>query len=175
MRRNKQETDTKRLLLRKFHKEDVKEFYQIVRKHEVGKWLGLGKGMTYSESEDYLNKISDHWASHSFGVWAVTNKMNKDMIGHCGLRYINDTKEIELIYLLDPEFWGQGIATEAGIAVIQYAFHCLNVNTLFARVRINNNRSKNVINKLGFTYIEDKVFDGRILSYYKLVNNRSCH
>jgi RimJ/RimL family protein N-acetyltransferase len=87
MRRIKQETDTKRLLLRKFHKEDVKEFYQIVRKHEVGKWLGLRKGMTFSESEDYLNKISDHWASHSFGVWAVTNKMNKDIIGHCGLRY----------------------------------------------------------------------------------------
>jgi [ribosomal protein S5]-alanine N-acetyltransferase len=162
-----EEINTDRVSLRKFNKGDAEEFYEIVKKHEVGEWLGLGKGMTFNESENYLNMILHHWSKHNFGVWAVINKFSKDMMGHCGLRYMTDTNDVELIYLLDPKFWGQGIATEAGEAVVQYAFHSLNVDTLYTRVRINNSRSKNVIKKLGFTFIENKELDGRILSHYK--------
>jgi ribosomal-protein-alanine N-acetyltransferase len=166
-----EEISTERIFMRKFKKEDMDEFYEIVKKHEVGEWLGLGKGMSFEESEDYINRIIKHWTLHNFGVWAVTHKSNKEILGHCGLRYINNTEDIEIIYLLDPVFWRKGIATEAGNAAVQYAFNILKIDKLLARIRPNNNRSKNVINKIGFKFIGDRKYDDRILSYYELYNS----
>jgi [ribosomal protein S5]-alanine N-acetyltransferase len=159
---------TKRIFMRKFSNEDIEEFYEIVKQNEVGEWLGLGKGMSFEETEDYVNKIMDHWKTHNFGVWAVINKSNKEIMGHCGLRYIDETEDLEIIYLLDSKYWGKGFATEAGNAAIQFAFNSLKVNKLLARVRPNNRKSKNVIDKLGFKFIGDSEYNGRILSYYHL-------
>ena len=40
--------------------------------------------------------------------------MYREIIGHCGLRYVDQKEEeVEIMYLLDPEFWGRGYATEA--------------------------------------------------------------
>ncbi|WP_419465903.1 GNAT family N-acetyltransferase [Bacillus spongiae] len=46
-------------------------------------------------------------------------------MGHCGLRYIDNSEYIETIHLLYPRYWGKGIGTEAGKAVVQYAFNTL--------------------------------------------------
>lgn len=159
---------TNRLMMRKFTSEDVEEFSEIANKDEVGQWLGLGRGMSFTEAEEYMSKMIAHWNSHHFGVWAITDKSNKEIIGHCGLRYIDDSEDIEIIYLLDPKHWGQGFATEAGSAAVQYAFHSLRVKKLLARVRKNNRKSKNVINKLGFKFTGDREYNGRVLSYYEL-------
>ncbi|WP_245833041.1 GNAT family N-acetyltransferase [Oceanobacillus timonensis] len=159
---------TERLIMRQFSEKDIKEFYEIVKKHEVGKWLGLGKGMSLGEAEGYVNKMIKHWTEHQFGVWALINTDSEEIMGHCGLRFIDDTEDIEIIYLLDPKFWGKGYATEVGKEVIQYAFNYLGVDQLMARVRKNNRKSKKVIDKLGFEYMEDREYEGRILSYYKL-------
>ncbi|WP_164669014.1 GNAT family N-acetyltransferase [Virgibacillus doumboii] len=159
---------TKRILMRQLTVADIKEFYEIVKKNSVGEWLGIGNGMSFEESEQYVNKIIKHWNQHSFGVWAVVNKSTKEIMGHCGLRYIDDTENIEIIYLLDPKFWGMGYATEAGNAAIKFAFKSLKINKLTARVRTNNLKSKKVIDKLGFKFIYDKDYDGRRLSFYEL-------
>lgn len=159
---------TKRLTLRKFSDRDMKKFYEIVKKNEVGEWLGIGKGMSFEEAEAYLNKIIEHWTKHNFGVWAVINKTNEEIMGHCGLRYIDETEDIEIIYLLDPNFWGKGYATEAGNEVIKYAFNNLRIDKLIARVRTGNSKSKRVIDKLGFEYIGDREYAGRTLSFYEI-------
>jgi len=157
-------------MMRLFTKEDIEEFYEIVKKNEVGKWLGLGKGMPFEEAEEYVTKIIKHWAKYHFGVWAVIDKTSEEIMGHCGLRYMDDTEDIEIIYLLDPKYWGKGYATEAGNEVIQYAFNSLQVNKLMARVRTNNSKSKKVMDKLGFEFIGDSEYAGRTLSYYRLTN-----
>ncbi|RDI41087.1 ribosomal-protein-alanine N-acetyltransferase [Falsibacillus pallidus] len=161
---------TKRVLLRKFKDEDIIDFYEIVKKHEVGEWLGVERGMTFVESENYINTIINHWTIHKFGVWAVISKINNRIIGHCGLRCFNETQDVEIIYLLEPKFWGQGFATEAGAAAVQFAFESLKIDTLHARIRSSNGKSKNVIKKLGFSFVEDREYEGRTLSYYMMHN-----
>jgi|SRR5699024_205535 len=164
---------TKRILMRQLSVGDIEEFYEIVKKNNVGKWLGIGNGMSFEESEQYVNKIIKHWNKHNFGVWAVVNKSTKEIMGHCGLRYLDGTEDIEIIYLLDPRFWGMGYATEAGNAAINFAFNSLNIDKITARVRTNNIKSKKVIDKLGFQFIYNKAYDGRKLSYYELFNQYS--
>ncbi|GGB37948.1 N-acetyltransferase [Lentibacillus populi] len=163
--------NTKRILMRKLSTEDIKEFYEIVKKNDVGNWLGIGNGMSFKETEQYVNQIIKHWKQHNFGVWALINQSTDEIMGHCGLRYIDDTEDIEIIYLLDPKFWGKGYATEAGNAAIQFAFNSLKIHKLIARVRTNNSNSKKVIDKLGFKFIYDRDYNGRRLSYYELSNH----
>lgn len=159
---------TDRLIMRKLTKDDIPAFYEIVKKNEVGKWLGIGKGMSFNEAEQYVNNFIKHWKSNEFGVWGLINKSDEKIMGHCGLRYIDNTEDIEIIYLLDPNYWGKGYATEAGNIAVELAFNTLKVKKLVARVRTNNSKSKKVIDKLGFTFIGDKEHDNRTLSYYEI-------
>ena len=47
------------------------------------------------------------------------------------------------MYLLDPEYWGNGYASEAAKASIQYAKEMMNVKRIIARVKVANENSKN--------------------------------
>lgn len=157
---------TKRMLMRPLTVGDIEEFYEIVKKNNVGKWLGIGSGMSFEESRQYVKKIIQHWNKYSFGVWAVVNKSTKAIMGHCGLRYLDDTNDIEIIYLLDPKYWGMGYATEAGNAAVNFAFNSLKINKLIERVRKNNIKSKQVIDSLDFSLFMIKIM--RIVNYHTM-------
>jgi ribosomal-protein-alanine N-acetyltransferase len=59
----------------------------------------------------------------------------------------------ELGYLLFPRYWGQGLATEAGRAVIEFAFASIPRIKLFAGHHPENAASRHVLEKLGFHYV----------------------
>ncbi|AIK54767.1 acetyltransferase family protein [Bacillus anthracis] len=81
---------------------------------------------------------------------------------------IDETGEIEIMYLLDPEYWGNGYASEAAKASIQYAKEMMNVKRIIARVKVANENSKKLLRNLGFTYTHDVDHSGRLLSYFEL-------
>ena len=72
-------------------------------------------------------QLISHWEQYGFGVWLLVNRNTGELLGHCGLRKIDETGEIEIMYLLDPEYWGNGYASEAAKASIQYAKEMMNV------------------------------------------------
>ncbi|PEY37557.1 GNAT family N-acetyltransferase [Bacillus cereus] len=167
---NEKSIRTERLFMRKPILEDIDAFYQIVKNDEVGRWLAVSREMSKEETKQYVGKIIEHWNVNGFGVWFLFHKTTEELIGHCGLRYMDGTEDVEIMYLLDPKFWRNGYATEAAHASIQYAFHDLKVQKLTARIRITNEKSKNVLEKVGFTYTHDVNYDGRQLSYYEYKN-----
>jgi RimJ/RimL family protein N-acetyltransferase len=61
-------------------------------------------------------------------------------------------------YYLRPKFWGQGFATEAGQAVIAYAFDRLGINTLFAGHHPENDNSRKILAKLGFQFTHKQLY-----------------
>ncbi|WP_459502959.1 GNAT family N-acetyltransferase [Bacillus sp. C1] len=158
---------TERLFMRQPTLENIDAFHQIVKHDEVGKWLAISRGMLREEARQYVGKVIEHWTENGFGVWFLFHKTTGELIGHCGLRYIDGTKEVEIMYLLDSKFWGHGYATEAVHASIQYAFQTLKVEKLIARIRSANDKSKNVLEKAGFQYTHNVDFDGRRLAYYE--------
>lgn len=167
---NEKSIRTERLLMRKPTLEDIDAFYQIVKSDEVGSWLAVSRGMSKKETEQYVRKFVENWNENGFGVWLLFHKTTRELIGHCGLRYVDRTKDVEIMYLLDTKHWGNGFATEAAKASIQYAFHDLKVQKLIARIKMENEKSKNVLEKIGFMYTHDVNYDGRQLSYYEYRN-----
>ena len=61
-------------------------------------------------------------------------------------------KSIELGYWLSEEYWGQGIASEAVKAMVDYAFAHFQVNRIWASVFSGNEASERVLLKNGFLH-----------------------
>ena len=69
-------------------------------------------------------------------------------------------------YCLDDAAWGHGYATEAGRALLQWAFDTLDLNRVQAETDTRNAASARVLEKLGFvregTLREDCVVNGEV-------------
>src|SRR4029077_16858767 len=58
---------------------------------------------------------------------------------------------LALGYVLAPEVWGKGLATEAAGAIINAGFGLTSTLEILASVRVENEASKAVLEKCGFT------------------------
>jgi RimJ/RimL family protein N-acetyltransferase len=59
---------------------------------------------------------------------------------------------------LRAEYWGIGLAEEAGRAVIRYAFDVLDVQGLFAGHHPENAASQRLLDKLGFRFTHEQFY-----------------
>ena len=76
---------------------------------------------------------------------------DKTVIGACGLVLQAETTP-ELGFWLGVDHWGQGYATEALHAVIDYAFADMGHEALQAGARVTNPASRRVLEKCGFQW-----------------------
>jgi ribosomal-protein-alanine N-acetyltransferase len=159
---------TKRLVLRRFIESDFENYYDILKQEEVSKWIGSGKIKSKDDVKNIMRNFESHWKKNNYGVWAVIKKENNELVGHCGLKPLEDIQEIELLYAFRPNSWGNGYATESARAVIRLALDELKLKHLIALVYPNNKRSCNVIEKLGFKYKGEQEHFGINLLYYEL-------
>lgn len=105
------------------------------------------------------------WDAHGFGRWAcVLRSAGEDSapIGFCGLKYLDDLGEIDIGYRFLPEYWGRGLATEAGLATLAFGFETLDLETIVAYVLPENAASRRVLTKLGLRRDGERMFDGRL-------------
>ena len=61
---------------------------------------------------------------------------------------------------LHPEYWNQGIATEAAGAVRDHAFRDLNLSRVISLIHPDNAASRRVVEKIGMTREKETVFRG---------------
>lgn len=161
---------TERLYMRKLRNDDLDRYYQIMKKDEVGKWLGISRGKTYDEAKLSIDKFSKHWEEKGYGVWGVIDKQSGELLGQCGLNFIKETEEVEILYAFDPKFWWYGYATESASMILQYAFEKANLDRVIALVKPNNIRSSNVIEKIGLDIVGTKEYFGLKLVCYEISN-----
>src|SRR5262249_32189336 len=119
---------------------------------DVMRYIGVGGALTRDQARQRLDFMLDHWRKHGFGMWTLLNKADGAFIGRCGLRYVEDSTEIELGYTLNKAYWGQGIATEASRGVVRYAFEVLKIGRLVALADPDHTASINVMKKVGMTF-----------------------
>jgi RimJ/RimL family protein N-acetyltransferase len=103
---------------------------------------------TVADLEDWIraNRPS------STGLLAIERKADHDVIGYCGLidSEQGSDDEPELAFELLRRFWRQGYATEASLAVLDWA-RASGYERLWATVREWNIASRRVLAKVGFT------------------------
>lgn len=99
---------------------------------------------TRAEAEDLYHRWDERWQRHGFGYWIVHDDQRS--LGFCGLKVmtLDDCEVLNLFYRLDPAAWGDGAATEAATAVVEWADTHRPDDPVIARVRPTNVASQRV-------------------------------
>ena len=72
------------------------------------------------------------------------------LIGNCGVRTTSEEdREAEFGCELDPRFWRQGYASEAGRAILNHAFGSLGMHRVWSRTIAENESAAKVAQRLG--------------------------
>jgi RimJ/RimL family protein N-acetyltransferase len=160
--------ETSRLFLRQFHPEDLASYATIMGEHEVGKGFPKGTGYTREESKRSLDSIMSHWSKYGFGIWAITDKLTHDIIGRCGLNLIEETSEVEVDFVVAPNYWRRGFATEAAKAALTYGFTVLGLERIIALAKPENTASRRVIEKTGMHFVKNAQYWGITVLYFEI-------
>jgi ribosomal-protein-alanine N-acetyltransferase len=111
--------------------------------------------LTREQSDALATAIRRAIEKQGWGLWAVEVIGGPSFIGFVGL---NDptfdahfTPAVEVGWRLAREHWGQGYATEAGQAALDFGFDELALDQIVAMVGIGNSRSQRVAERLGMT------------------------
>ena len=83
---------------------------------------------------------------------AIVRRCDDRLIGNCGIRRAPDSDdEAELGYELNPDYWGQGYATEAASAMVRFGFDRLGLQSITSWCIADNTASARVLERLGFS------------------------
>ena len=103
-----------------------------------------------------------HWERHGFGQWFFRDCVNGEMVGRGGPQWTNasGTDEVEIGWVIVPERWGEGLATEFAGASLEVAFGPLKLDDVIAYTLPDNVASRRVMEKTGFVYEREFVHEG---------------
>jgi ribosomal-protein-alanine N-acetyltransferase len=160
---------TQRLILRPFEETDLDDLWALYSDPEVVRYLSSGL-LGREETAVRLRRMMDHWQAHGYGIWAVIRKEDRRFIGRCGIANVHDDEEHELVYTFARASWGQGYATEAARAAVEYGFMQLKFPRVIALAVAENLASRNVMRKLGMTFEKVIPFMGHEALRHRLDN-----
>ncbi|MEC5425787.1 GNAT family N-acetyltransferase [Virgibacillus sp. C22-A2] len=149
---NKTETiiETNRLLLRLFKESDAPEIAKLCNNYNIYKNT-LYLPYPYS-TEDALLWIKNHLANFKEDKsyeFAITDKITGELYGAIALTNNQKFKNGEIAYWMGEEYWGNGYATEAAKAVVDFAFIEKQYHKVFARYFASNLASGRILEKIG--------------------------
>jgi RimJ/RimL family protein N-acetyltransferase len=144
--------DTGRLILRRFDERDLDAFFELCSRPEIIRYAQSAPIPSREAALDYMHAAPFHdYATYGYGRFACVWKETGRVIGFSGVKYVPEIEDNELGYRFLSEFWGLGLATEAGRASMDFARSDLGLQRLVALVHPDNVASANVLTKLGFT------------------------
>ena len=145
---------TARLALRAWREEDQPAFAAMNADERVMEYFPAT--LTAEESADLLDRIRDEFSTEGFGPYAVERLSDGELLGFTGLHRVTFSGglegQVEILWRLRHDAWGQGYATEAARACIAHAAK-LGIPELVAFTFVGNGRSRRVMQKLGMTCV----------------------
>jgi ribosomal-protein-alanine N-acetyltransferase len=156
-----------RVELRPFRLGDAGAAHRIYGDPEVMRHVGHGPAESPAVSEAMLREYIATQERVGYGFWAVIDRASGALAGDAGL-YPGRGAEVELGFTLGREWWGRGLATEAGGLCVAAAFGELGLRELTALVEPANHASLNVLGKLGHRPAGERAAFGRPHLLYRL-------
>ena len=140
-----EELKTKRLLLRKFRKEDVFDVLEFGSDKETLKYL-IWEGVK-TEEEALESIVGYYWSTP--GIFAIELKENQKCIGCIDLRLKAEHEKSSFGFVLNRGYWNKGYMSEALAAVLELCFDKLDLNRVESCHYVGNEGSGRVMEKCG--------------------------
>jgi RimJ/RimL family protein N-acetyltransferase len=153
--------ETERLLLRKPRVEDAAGLLEAFADPEAMRYIGDGSTTDLAGAEQAVERWLERWESWGIGMFVVERKEDDRVLGRAGfLRWDPQTwqlggTETEIGWGLAREHWRHGYATEAALALRDWALGDRGLSRLISLIQHGNVPSVRVAEKLGERYERD--------------------
>ena len=144
---------TNRLILRPQEEADAPALFAILSDTSAMRFWNRSTITRLAVVEELMREQQAAMARGECCYWTLIQ--DGEAIGSIDLSLI-ESGSAELGFLLRPERWGQGLASEAVGAVIAHAFDGLLLARIAAAVRSENKAAARVLEKNGFTQIASR-------------------
>lgn len=134
---------TDRCLIRELSLSDLPALYELYDKPGMTDFV---EPLYDYETELEYQKayIENMYGFYEYGMWLVFSKETGKLIGRAGLEHN------EMGYMIAPELWNQGYATEVCRFIIDYARENTDFEELYCRIDERNEASVRLAKRLGF-------------------------
>lgn len=150
---NMPKLESERLKFRAIKRSDVDDIYEYSKNPLTSQYLLWSPHQSIYETQQFVDIVISKYKSGEYNDWAIVLKKNNHMIGTCGFTNIDDeNKTVEIGYVLSPNYWGIGLATEAVNKILEFAFIELDANRVEAKFIKGNDASLAVMKKVGMTF-----------------------
>jgi ribosomal-protein-alanine N-acetyltransferase len=168
--------ETKRLVLHEMRPEDAEAIFGIFDDDEVMRYRDVLAFTHLEEAELFLKQMHSRCEQGEEMHWGITLKGEEHIVGICGYSWHLGRQFGAIGYDLARLYWKQGIMTEAIQALLRFGFEVRNLHRVEAKVRLGNDASMRLLQKLGFQeegilreslFLNNYFFDIKIFSLLK--------
>jgi ribosomal-protein-alanine N-acetyltransferase len=160
--------ETSRMFLSPVAKNDVEELHRLWAQPAVRKYLCDDSIWPLSQIEEIVAQSIAAFEENRYGIWIAKLKHSPAIAGFTGYWTFFEPPEIQLIYGLAPDLWGQGLATEMARAMLDYGFKTYGFEIIRASADVPNVASIAVMKRLGMTFDRQIAKDGQELVFYQI-------
>lgn len=152
---------TERLVLRQLRLQDSEHIYSYFSTDEVTKYYDLEPFTDPVQAENLIISWQERYNNQQGIRWAISLREEDRIIGTCGFHnWSRKHRKAEVGYELSPEYWGQGLMTEALNRIILYGTEELGLHRIGAVIFPDNAASRRLLEDTGFCE------EGTLKGYY---------
>jgi ribosomal-protein-alanine N-acetyltransferase len=141
--------ETARLRLTSLGDRHFEAYASMLADASSTRFVGDGEPLDRMNAWRSMAMLLGHWALRGYGMWAVEMKHSGEFVGRVGLHHPEGWPDLELGWMLMPAQRGNGYATEASRAALDFAFDQLKALRAISLIRTENSASERVARRLG--------------------------
>ncbi|MFT4184743.1 MAG: GNAT family N-acetyltransferase [Rhizobium sp.] len=127
-------------------------FIEYTGREDTTHYLQRGVHPSQTRTEAVIDAWGEsNWQMGNRFIWSVLRRSDEKPIG-LFLMFV-DGSHAEIHYGLGPAYWGQGLATEAGIAVMDWVVHQSSLSEVSTSCATEHDASLRVLEKIGLRRI----------------------
>jgi RimJ/RimL family protein N-acetyltransferase len=165
---------TARLRLEPIGPGHARDLWLLLQDPAVAEWYG--GAWTLEQAQHEAERMGHAWATGGIHKWMAYQRRTGERVGRGGLSrtVVEGQSRLEIGWALHRASWGQGYATEIGHAGLAVAFEELGAVEVVSFTEVRNTRSRAVMERLGFRYSHDFIWedDGVPCALYVLRRSR---
>jgi RimJ/RimL family protein N-acetyltransferase len=147
-----------RIYYEKYLSENDFSYYLNLTSDEKTMKMNFGRIFTVEESRKLFNNILEVNKKHiDFGHFKVFEASTNNYMGLCAIIPNDDFTEVEIEYMLLPNYWGSGYGSEIVEVLLHKSNNIKSIKQVVAYVDPNNIASKKILLKRGFS--SDKIYE----------------
>jgi ribosomal-protein-alanine N-acetyltransferase len=166
-KRTEYELATPRLRLRPLRASHIPALHALWIDADVRRFLWDGEIISRARTAAVVAESRRLFATGRRGLWGAWNRLGGQLCGFGGFWYFRDPPELELLFGLERDSWGQGLATELAAAIVEYGVGQLGMREIQASTDAANQPSVRVLERLGFSLNRRTTVNGLDTLFFK--------